>query len=69
MAIIQCPTCHRPFDSETSAKSMPFCCERCQTIDLGRWLAEENGLPAEPEDLADAVPEARGQRGGGLRDR
>ena len=26
---------------------MPFCCERCRYIDLGRWLDEEHGLPVE----------------------
>lgn len=26
---------------------MPFCSERCQRIDLGRWLDERYGLPYE----------------------
>jgi hypothetical protein len=29
---------------------MPFCSERCRSIDLGRWLDERYGLPAEPKD-------------------
>ena len=29
---------------------MPFCSERCRTIDLGRWLGEKYGLPVEPEE-------------------
>ena len=49
MALILCPTCGRPFESEASS-AMPFCSERCRLIDLGRWLSEENHLPVEPED-------------------
>ena len=29
---------------------MPFCCDRCRRIDLGRWLGEEYSLPAERQD-------------------
>ncbi|MBN1851076.1 MAG: DNA gyrase inhibitor YacG [Pirellulales bacterium] len=39
-----CPTCGRAFDPD-NAPSMPFCCERCRLIDLGRWLAEEYTVP------------------------
>ena len=49
MALILCPTCGRPFESEASP-AMPFCSERCRLIDLGRWLSEENHLPVEPGD-------------------
>ena len=28
-------------------RSFPFCSERCQTIDLGRWLDERYRIPAE----------------------
>ncbi len=33
---------------------MPFCSERCRLLDLGRWLEEKHGLPAESE-LEDEV--------------
>lgn len=43
---LTCPTCATTFDlGET--KTPPFCCERCQLIDLGRWFDEEHGLPYE----------------------
>jgi endogenous inhibitor of DNA gyrase (YacG/DUF329 family) len=30
----------------------PFCCARCKTIDLGRWLGETYRIPAEePEEV------------------
>jgi endogenous inhibitor of DNA gyrase (YacG/DUF329 family) len=31
-------------------KGFPFCSERCQLIDLGRWLGEEYRIPAGPAD-------------------
>lgn len=41
-----CPTCGRRYlPDETSAP--PFCSDRCQLADLGRWLDEEIGLPHE----------------------
>ncbi len=45
---LSCPTCGKRFlFSET--KTPPFCSERCQLIDLGRWLNEEVSLPVESE--------------------
>ena len=46
MAQVRCPICDRLFESEQSP-AMPFCCERCRRIDLGRWLDERYGLPYE----------------------
>lgn len=44
----QCPTCGRKFD-ESKSSSLPFCCERCRLVDLGRWLDERNQLPGVPD--------------------
>jgi endogenous inhibitor of DNA gyrase (YacG/DUF329 family) len=46
---MRCPTCKREFDSAAST-ALPFCSERCRTIDLGRWLGEAYGLP-QPQNL------------------
>ena len=44
-----CPTCGKRFRmDETNAP--PFCSQRCQLIDLGRWLDEEIGLPQETDE-------------------
>ena len=43
---------------------MPFCSERCRTIDLGRWLGEAYGLPATPDPEADELPEDHGTTDG-----
>lgn len=57
MAIQQCPTCLRQFDTEQTP-AMPFCSERCRMIDLSRWLNEEYSLPVErSEDEEEASDE------------
>ena len=45
---MRCPICEQEFDPDESP-AVPFCSERCRTIDLGRWLEEEYGLPAAAE--------------------
>ena len=53
----QCPSCGKEFDpAETSA--MPFCCERCRLIDLGRWLDEEYTVPIVASTLPDDVEDS-----------
>jgi endogenous inhibitor of DNA gyrase (YacG/DUF329 family) len=39
-----CPTCKKPSRKEGN-KLFPFCSERCQLVDLGRWLDEEYRVP------------------------
>jgi endogenous inhibitor of DNA gyrase (YacG/DUF329 family) len=37
---LSCPTCHSP--SDYFAKPVgPFCSDRCQMVDLGKWMNEE----------------------------
>lgn len=45
---MQCPVCNKPFKPADST-AMPFCSERCRTIDLGRWLDESYSLPHVPD--------------------
>jgi uncharacterized protein len=53
---MRCPVCHREFEPATSP-ALPFCSERCRTIDLGRWLGETYSLPTVPDPEADEIPE------------
>ena len=53
MASVRCPICSKRFDSSQSA-SLPFCSDRCQRLDLGRWLGEEYSVPVERPDEDDA---------------
>jgi uncharacterized protein len=55
---MRCPVCNREFDSATSP-ALPFCSERCRTIDLGRWLGEAYALPTVPDPEADEIPEGQ----------
>jgi endogenous inhibitor of DNA gyrase (YacG/DUF329 family) len=52
MPLVRCPICDRLFQPEQSP-AVPFCCQRCRLIDLGRWLDEGYGLPKEPEQQTD----------------
>ena len=49
MSLLRCPTCKRPFDPQQS-RAMPFCSDRCRSIDLGRWLNEEISVPVNEEE-------------------
>ena len=40
----RCPVCDAAVDPALTA-TVPFCSDRCRTIDLGRWLGESYGLP------------------------
>ncbi len=53
---MRCPTCKSEFDPALTA-AMPFCSERCRSIDLGRWLDERNSLPHVPDPEDDETPE------------
>ena len=64
---MRCPICKKEFDSASST-AKPFCSERCRTIDLGRWLGEDYGLPAVPDPEADEVPDANTASNGELDD-
>jgi endogenous inhibitor of DNA gyrase (YacG/DUF329 family) len=60
---MRCPICKREFDRSTSP-AVPFCSERCRTIDLGRWLGEEYGMPVTPDPEADEIADDSGEVSG-----
>ncbi|MGH9702568.1 MAG: DNA gyrase inhibitor YacG [Candidatus Acidiferrales bacterium] len=55
--IWQCPICHKPTNSETSA-DFPFCGERCRFFDLGNWASEKYVIsdPALDESASEDSP-------------
>ncbi len=57
MSMATCPTCRARFDM-AATPAMPFCCERCRLIDLGRWIDEKNCLAVDPDEDPDDEPEA-----------
>jgi len=42
-----CPICQRPSAWEEN-RFRPFCSERCQMVDLGRWVQGDYRASAEP---------------------
>ena len=54
----KCPTC-RAASVRDGNKVYPFCCARCQLIDLGRWLDGSYRIPGEPIDPNDIDPEGK----------
>ncbi len=46
----RCPICRQPILQPRAA----FCSERCQQVDLGRWLQGDYAIPAEPAPDDDA---------------
>jgi endogenous inhibitor of DNA gyrase (YacG/DUF329 family) len=50
----RCPTCKKPA-TKAGNKVYPFCCERCQLVDLGAWLDEKYRIP-EDTDAKPAPP-------------
>lgn len=59
MQLFRCVQCGKSFPPQ-GVKTLPFCSERCQQIDLGRWLNESYSFPStrerDPEELADEQP-------------
>jgi endogenous inhibitor of DNA gyrase (YacG/DUF329 family) len=53
MSLVRCPTCRKQFDTAAASKFVPFCSERCQQIDLGRWLGEKFSVPVQRVDEDD----------------
>jgi endogenous inhibitor of DNA gyrase (YacG/DUF329 family) len=49
----RCPICDQVLQGQSTAEwpQFPFCSERCQLIDLGRWLGERYRIaPATQEE-------------------
>lgn len=44
---MKCPTCSRPIEWKDNP-FRPFCSERCQLVDLGKWVEGEYRVPGEP---------------------
>jgi endogenous inhibitor of DNA gyrase (YacG/DUF329 family) len=49
---LHCPICKKPVD--LSSEDVPFCSERCRTIDLGKWASGDYKIASpifDPEEL------------------
>jgi len=55
--LVKCPQCGKETEYAGN-KFRPFCSERCQLVDLGRWVEGEYRVPGEslPEDEVQRIP-------------
>ena len=55
---MKCPICKK--NVELNDEFMPFCSERCKTIDLGNWATGRYVIstPMKPEDLLEKARDA-----------
>jgi len=57
----RCPVCNSTVNLATTP-TVPFCSERCRTIDLGRWLDESYAMqvprgPTDEDDVEGGPPD------------
>lgn len=45
---VNCPTCKQQIQWSVDNKFRPFCCKRCQLIDLGEWANESHVIEGKP---------------------
>jgi endogenous inhibitor of DNA gyrase (YacG/DUF329 family) len=55
----RCPVCRREVTWEGN-EWRPFCSERCQQIDLGRWASEDYRIPMTQPDAENFSSEPAG---------
>ncbi len=55
--VVSCPTCKKSVAWLPEQRFKPFCCERCQLIDLGEWAMEEKRIAGESILLDSALDE------------
>ena len=48
---LRCPICKKPVTS--AEPDFPFCCERCRTIDLGKWASGQYVISSPVKDISD----------------
>lgn len=44
-----CPICQKLLPPRSETVAYPFCSERCQLADLGKWLDGDYAIPGEPD--------------------
>ena len=54
---MRCPVCNRPARWEENPWR-PFCSERCQVTDLGRWAAERYRVPGASVMISPSDPDS-----------
>jgi endogenous inhibitor of DNA gyrase (YacG/DUF329 family) len=55
---MECPICQAPVRPRAENPVFPFCSQRCQLVDLSRWLDGDYRIPGEPVDDVPLAPDA-----------
>ncbi|MEF9943206.1 MAG: DNA gyrase inhibitor YacG [Burkholderiaceae bacterium] len=55
-AKVPCPTCGKQVEWNEKNASRPFCSERCKSIDLGAWAAEQYRVAGGPVEQSEELP-------------
>lgn len=50
---VKCPQCSKEFNYYDS-EFRPFCCNKCQQIDLGHWFKESYAVPVKESELKES---------------
>jgi endogenous inhibitor of DNA gyrase (YacG/DUF329 family) len=50
---VKCPQCSTEFNYYSS-EFRPFCCHKCQQIDLGHWFKESYTVPVKEQELKES---------------
>ena len=53
---VKCPACGKLVEWNEKNTFRPFCSERCKSIDLGAWAAEQYRVAGSPIDSAEELP-------------
>jgi endogenous inhibitor of DNA gyrase (YacG/DUF329 family) len=53
MTTVNCPTCTKQIQWIDKNEFRPFCCKKCQLIDLGEWATESHSIPVKPGRMTD----------------
>ncbi len=55
----KCAQCQKeiPIDAQNKMPFFPFCSQRCQQVDLGRWLSESYTIPVDVPEHQEMLKE------------
>ncbi|WP_100643100.1 DNA gyrase inhibitor YacG [Alteromonas facilis] len=52
---VNCPTCNKSVTWSTDNEYRPFCCKKCQLIDLGDWATESHVISSPANEATSSL--------------
>jgi endogenous inhibitor of DNA gyrase (YacG/DUF329 family) len=56
---LKCPICKKPVS--LAGPDLPFCSERCRTVDLGKWASGQYVVSSPVDDISDELEASTGR--------